>query len=270
MKRKKGLNIFNISNRLAYTLIVILSIVLIGVGVYATGGNNPAIMGHTSGELDLSGGVNGNAVFNGNVGIGIANPLAKLHVVGTSILDFGAVASCHGSASSCDSYILNDAGCNGHNGCEMGCFGPSTCDIYYDSKAQCQANSGAGCYWKCTGVAMPCSSFGSSVACNAQTGCSWITIQRKLTSDVTGINISNLNTNYYCDITGLKCIQPNIPAIAVPYQNSGTSNGKNMRIGSFITCPEGSYLISVMIDDSPSGNGAQLQGTCKSLPVKNN
>lgn len=37
MVKKKGLKKFNISNRLAYTLIVILSLALFGIGVYAFG-----------------------------------------------------------------------------------------------------------------------------------------------------------------------------------------------------------------------------------------
>lgn len=51
MVSKKRASKFNISNKLAYTLIVILSIVLIGVGVYAYGGSAPSTMGHSAGEL---------------------------------------------------------------------------------------------------------------------------------------------------------------------------------------------------------------------------
>ena len=48
-KRKKN---FEISNKLAYTLIAILSIILIGVGVYAWNyPGPPSTMGHSAGEL---------------------------------------------------------------------------------------------------------------------------------------------------------------------------------------------------------------------------
>ncbi len=54
MKKKKGLkrfNLFNISNKFGYTLIVILTIVLLGIGVYAYGGTSPSTVGHTTGEI---------------------------------------------------------------------------------------------------------------------------------------------------------------------------------------------------------------------------
>jgi len=60
-----------------------LLIIFVGVGlVYAYGGNRPAVMGHSAGELHLSAGVNGVAIFNDNVGIGLINPSEKLDVNG--------------------------------------------------------------------------------------------------------------------------------------------------------------------------------------------
>jgi len=67
-----------ISNRLLYTLITIGILAVLGIGVYAVAPNP----GHSSSELDLSGGVNGNAIFNGNVGIKQTNPSVALDVVG--------------------------------------------------------------------------------------------------------------------------------------------------------------------------------------------
>jgi hypothetical protein len=46
MKKK-----INASDKLAYTLMVIFSFILIGVGVYAYGGTAPATMGHSIGEI---------------------------------------------------------------------------------------------------------------------------------------------------------------------------------------------------------------------------
>lgn len=48
---KRGKKKFNISNKLAYTLIAISLIILLGIGVYAYGGTSPAVMGHSMGEL---------------------------------------------------------------------------------------------------------------------------------------------------------------------------------------------------------------------------
>jgi hypothetical protein len=47
MKKKKVMKRFNISNKLAYTLMVILSIVLLGVGVYAAAPNP----GHSANQI---------------------------------------------------------------------------------------------------------------------------------------------------------------------------------------------------------------------------
>jgi hypothetical protein len=49
--RKRGIGGFNISNSISYLLIAILSLALIGVGVYAYGGFVPATTGHSMGEL---------------------------------------------------------------------------------------------------------------------------------------------------------------------------------------------------------------------------
>ncbi len=81
-RNKHKFNFLNISNKLAYTLIVVLTIILVALGVYAYGGSAPATMGHSAGELDLSGGVNGNALFNGDVGIGVSPSPYKLNVAG--------------------------------------------------------------------------------------------------------------------------------------------------------------------------------------------
>ncbi len=68
---------FVMSNRLLYTFIAIAILAVVGVGVYAWNTGTPSTFGHSAGELDLSGGVNGNAVFNGNVGVG-TTPRTKL------------------------------------------------------------------------------------------------------------------------------------------------------------------------------------------------
>lgn len=69
----------NISNRVLYTLIAIGILAIVGIGVYAFGGTQPSVVGHSAGELDLSGGVNGNAVFNKNVSI-----LGQIKITGGS------------------------------------------------------------------------------------------------------------------------------------------------------------------------------------------
>lgn len=55
MVKKKGLKKFDISNKLAYTLMVVLSIALLGISVYAFSSDptagTPSVMGHSLGEI---------------------------------------------------------------------------------------------------------------------------------------------------------------------------------------------------------------------------
>tara|TARA_Y100000310_G_scaffold279036_1_gene297920 strand:+ start:816 stop:1709 length:894 start_codon:yes stop_codon:yes gene_type:complete len=65
---KRGLKVqLNFTNKFVYTSIAFAVFVLIGVSVFAFGGSAPATFGHSAGELDLSTGVNGDALFNGNI-----------------------------------------------------------------------------------------------------------------------------------------------------------------------------------------------------------
>jgi len=78
---KRGLNVnISLSNKATYTIISIFVFLIAGVGVYAFGGSDPTFVGHTAGELDLSSGVNGDAIFNGNVGIGTSSPIYNLQI----------------------------------------------------------------------------------------------------------------------------------------------------------------------------------------------
>ena len=86
--RKIQLNFsITLTQRVFYSIIAlgVLLFVALGAGIYVyaynSGYNNPQVMGHSADEIDLSGGVSGNAVFNDNVGIGLASGfLGKLHI----------------------------------------------------------------------------------------------------------------------------------------------------------------------------------------------
>ena len=97
---KRGLNIhINFNNRAIYTFISFIAILIVGISVFAFGTSTPSNFGHSAGELDLSSGVSGNAVFNGNidvggnaivsgnVGIGVSNPQEKLEVSGNGLFN---------------------------------------------------------------------------------------------------------------------------------------------------------------------------------------
>ncbi len=63
MSKKKRSKKFNISNRLAYTLIIVLSIVLLGIGVYAYNLPPPTNVGHTLNEIAQPSGCLANQVL---------------------------------------------------------------------------------------------------------------------------------------------------------------------------------------------------------------
>ena len=69
-----------------YLLVIFSLVIFLGVAMVlnAFGGNQPSVVGHSAGELDLSDGVNGIVVFNDIVGIGTDNPQAVLDVQSTS------------------------------------------------------------------------------------------------------------------------------------------------------------------------------------------
>ena len=68
--KKEKINI-RMTKRAFYTFVILLIIlgVGIGVGVYAFGTNNPSNFGHSAKELNLSDGVEGNAVFLGSIDV---------------------------------------------------------------------------------------------------------------------------------------------------------------------------------------------------------
>ncbi|HPD81572.1 MAG TPA: hypothetical protein PK357_00550 [Candidatus Pacearchaeota archaeon] len=51
MQKKKREMFKNISNKFAYTIITLCMVVLLAIGVYALGTNNPSVFGHSAGEL---------------------------------------------------------------------------------------------------------------------------------------------------------------------------------------------------------------------------
>ena len=102
---KKSLNIqINFTKRALYTIISFLVILLVGVVVYAFGTSNPETFGHSAGELDLSEGVQGNAVFNGDI-----------EVIGNG--NFNSSVKIGSSNSSCTSEIEGTLNYNFNSKC---------------------------------------------------------------------------------------------------------------------------------------------------------
>ena len=122
MKKRKGLDI-NFNTKLHYTILALMIIVFIGIGVFAYGGSSPATVGHSAKELDLSGGVDGLAVFNDQVNIN-----DNLNVTGS--VKIGSDSSTCGSSSA--GKIRYNSGsavleyCDGSDWTEIGGSGSST------------------------------------------------------------------------------------------------------------------------------------------------
>jgi hypothetical protein len=66
MEKELKFNI-NLNKRTIYSFVAIGIFVLISVTVFAYGTSTPGTFGHSAGELDFSSGINGDAVFNGDV-----------------------------------------------------------------------------------------------------------------------------------------------------------------------------------------------------------
>ncbi|MBT3642453.1 hypothetical protein HN604_03000 [archaeon] len=67
----------NVGKKEAVFLALFIGAIAGAFGVIAFGGSNPTTFGHDAGELDLSGGIEGEAVFNNAVTINV-EPLSKL------------------------------------------------------------------------------------------------------------------------------------------------------------------------------------------------
>ena len=81
MKKIKSKNInLNFTNIFTYISISFIILLLIGISVFAFGTSTPSTFGHSAGELDLSEGVQGDAIFLGNLDV------AGRVKIGTSII----------------------------------------------------------------------------------------------------------------------------------------------------------------------------------------
>jgi hypothetical protein len=272
---KKRLKKFSISNKLAYTLMVILSLALLGIGVYAYGGNNPPVMGHTAGEINL---------------------------------DWGPVIGCEGASNACSFYDTDPMECLDQNGCSNVCMGSYTllcssldsytcnsrsggacsydgytctgswseavnCGDFHISDCASTSERSAYCYTGCSGISESCGYFNNDQnECTNQGGCLWNSIPRAITPNTRGINIPNLNVNYICDLNQANCVAVRGSSSVTPIQYDGSdlnSNTRLVRVHSFIQCPPGSYLNKVEINHEWDGTGDQavLDGQCTTLPI---
>jgi len=118
MVKKKGLKKFNISNKLAYTLMIILSIALLGIGVYAFSSDptagNPSVMGHSLGEILWPTTCTSAQVLGVNAaGDAVCvTPVDSRFTITTSGLCYNAPATCSTETLSCsvtDSTIITSA-----------------------------------------------------------------------------------------------------------------------------------------------------------------
>jgi len=119
----------NIEKRFAYIIIGILIVVLGDLIVYSYGGTQPAVIGHTWGEIICDDNMCVNTTT-GNVGIGITNPQAKLDIAG-EIKIGNTGLSCDSSNEGALRYnsITNKIEyCNRNSWKEIGNGGTDPCD----------------------------------------------------------------------------------------------------------------------------------------------
>lgn len=125
-KRVKGnknkFNFLNISNKLAFTLIALSIIILFGIGVYAYGTTNPPVFGHTAEEINLAGGIEGNAVFNSKVAIGTY--IASVDQAALSVGGIGGATTAIYGKGAPNQFTTDTIGVQG-DGTEYGIFGNS-------------------------------------------------------------------------------------------------------------------------------------------------
>lgn len=104
MVKKKGLKKFNISNKLAYTLMIILSIALLGIGVVAYNLPPPTNVGHTLNELQVPSGCVAGQVMKLSGGVwacGVDDETDSRFTITTSGLCYNAPATCSTEILSC-------------------------------------------------------------------------------------------------------------------------------------------------------------------------
>lgn len=95
-KRKEKLNI---SNRLAYFLIGVSVIILLGIGVYAYDGGTPSVMGHTANELTWPSCAANQVLSSGGGAIGCKDSVDSRFTITPSGLCYDAPASCGATTS---------------------------------------------------------------------------------------------------------------------------------------------------------------------------
>ena len=107
MVKKKGLKKFDISNKLAYTLMVVLSIALLGISVYAWNyvPSNPSVMGHSLNELQVPSGCVAGQVMKLSGGVwacGVDDETDSRFTVTTSGLCYMAPQTCTTQTAYCN------------------------------------------------------------------------------------------------------------------------------------------------------------------------
>ncbi len=269
MGKKKRSKKFNISNRLAYTLIIVLSIVLLGIGVYAYGTNNPSVMGHTAGELDLDWGTAYSCA-------GTPNPCSSITLQSTCNNNVGCSWGCTGGSFNIYCSMANTAvDCNNIGGCSWSgssCYGsgydPYNCEDLTQSGCGFIGGVSTGCYIGCSGTPRACSTFSTQSSCNLQSGCSWTGIPNTIKNSSKGIVIPYLNINLLCDLTGTNCVSVRGTQSPTPgtYTN-GVDSQRRIRENQWASCPSGSYVSSVHTEPY-SDSSAMIKVTCTPLPIR--
>ena len=172
MKKEKRLKKFNISNKLAYALMVILSIALLGIGVYANSVGTKPNPGHLLSELSPNSPCSSGQVltWNGN-NIVCSTPTAtdSRFRITSKGLCYDAPGTCSLVVKSCGnvkSLTYSYSGCGSSSSSEMDNFCDLRCSgqglaCRGDTTSSCSGGTNVGY----TGTATSCSSQINTIYC---------------------------------------------------------------------------------------------------------
>ena len=143
--KKSGLNInINLTNRAIYTVVAFAIFISISFTVFAFGTSSPNTFGHSAKEIDLSGGVDGDVVFSGNLDVGgDIKSSGNLDVIGS--IKIGSAATCDVDSEGSIKYDSASKKIEFCDGTDWAAFGTGTGGAGYTGNLVNSVHTGDDC-----------------------------------------------------------------------------------------------------------------------------